>query len=379
MKTMFQFRIAVFGLVLVFCFPILALVGARKVHNSLSEINACRDRIKLELDKEWESSLASGKAQAFSEPRDIEIGKNGEIYVADSEKKQIRVFDKTGNPARTIGKEGVKPGEFLYPTSLALDSHGNMVIGDEGWRGIQILDPAGKTIASFRVIEWLFGRIALTQKNEIILPNTERTLKPSPLLVLYNYQGKMMEKIGERGGGGSEWAIFFKNLVYTSSDYQGNIFVAFLTRPLILKFSRIGEQSMEITYELPFKIPEESTDQDVFVASAEPFVKSLSLDPQGNIYLVTQRRRKNAEEKTIGRQVTSMDENKYSKITTLKSNVKSESTDLNQLLVFNSSGKILASKQLNIYCDQVKVARDSLFLIDTYVARKISKYKISFK
>jgi len=378
-KTIFKLRIMLFGIIFVFNLPFLADVNAKKVRNSLSEIIACRDRIKLELDKEWESSLASGKAQAFSEPRDIEIGKNGEIYIVDSEKKHIKVFDKLGNPARTIGKEGIRPGEFLYPTSLALDSQGNIVVGDEGWRGVQILDPTGKTIASFRIIEWLFGRIAITQKNEIILPNTERTLKPSPLLLLYNYQGKIMEKRGERGGGGSEWDILLKNLVYSSTDYLGNIFVAFLTRPLILVFSSSGEQSMEITYELPFKIPEESSDQNNSIASEGPFVKSLSIDRQGNIYLVTQMRRKKAKEKTIGRQVTSMDENKFSKITTLKSDIKSEFTDLNQLLVFNSSGKIVALKPLNIYCDQIKIVKDYLFFIDTYVAHKIYKYKVSFE
>jgi len=47
--------------------------------------------------------------------------KNGEIYVVDSEKKQIIIFDNSGKPLRTIGKEGVNFGgdRFAFPLQRA--------------------------------------------------------------------------------------------------------------------------------------------------------------------------------------------------------------------------------------------------------------------
>jgi hypothetical protein len=374
-----KYQNLLFGIILIFHFSTPALSSGKKVHNPLTEIVACKDRIRLELDKDWESTLGINKAVLFLEPQDIEMGKTGNIYVVDSERKQLSIFESSGMRLRTIGKEGVKPGEFLYPVSLALDGQGHMIVGDEGWRGIQVLDSAGKAVAGFRITDSVFRTLALTHKNEIILPNIERTLKPSPLLFIYDYRGKILGKRGERGGGDSERAIFMKNQVCYSTDPQDNLYIAYLTRPLILKFSSDGAQSMELTYELPFKITEGSKDVDEFIDYEGSFVKSVSLDSQGNIYLVTQARPKSGKEKTIGGHVLRTDEDTFVKISTIKSGIKSESTDLYQLLVFESSGKIKASKQLDTFCDKIKVFGNSLFMIDTYVAHKIYKYKIFFE
>jgi hypothetical protein len=361
-----------------FYFLAPAQESGKKIHNALAEISACKDRTQLELSSDWENTLGIGKAGIFSEPRDIEIGKNGDIYVVDSEKKQISIFDSTGKRLRTIGKEGSKPGEFLFPVSLALDSRGNMIVGDEGWRGVRILDSTGKPIGGFKLFDSTFYSLALTRTEEIVLPNAVLTFKPSPLLSIYDYKGTVLGRRGKRAGNGSERVFFMRNLVRCSTDAQDNLFVAYLARPLILKFSSGGKQLLEITYELPFGIPEATIDQDHFIDSEGPFVKSILSDSGGNIYLVTQTRLKSGKEKTIGRTLVLTYEDKSMKISTMKSDMKPEVTDLYQLLVFDSSGKIVASKQLDVFCDKIKVIGKSLFLIDTYVAHKIYKYIISF-
>ncbi|MCP4213395.1 MAG: hypothetical protein GY765_02010, partial [bacterium] len=46
--------------------------------------------------------------------------------------------------------------------------------------------------------------------------------------------------------------------------------------------------------------------------------------------------------------------------------------------VFSPEGKVIASKQLNVFCDKIYVHGDQLFIVDTYMGMKIHQYKMSF-
>lgn len=54
---------------------------------------------------------------------------DGLLYVADTYAHKIKVFDMTGRLVRAIGNRGEKPGEFNFPTSLAL-GHDRLVVSD---------------------------------------------------------------------------------------------------------------------------------------------------------------------------------------------------------------------------------------------------------
>jgi DNA-binding beta-propeller fold protein YncE len=51
------------------------------------------------------------------------------LYVADTQAHQIKVFDATGRMVKTIGQRGEGPGEFNYPTYLALN-RGKLIVAD---------------------------------------------------------------------------------------------------------------------------------------------------------------------------------------------------------------------------------------------------------
>jgi hypothetical protein len=57
----------------------------------------------------------------------------------------------------------------------------------------------------------------------------------------------------------------------------------------------------------------------------------------------------------------------------------SEKTDLLRLLVFNSTGKVIASADLDVNCDRIYTHGNRLFIIDSFKAMKIYEYKISFR
>lgn len=71
--------------------------------------------------------------------------KDGLLYVADTQAHQIKVFDMTGRRVREIGQRGEGPGEFNFPTFLAL-SRERLVVADTMNARVQLipLDDGGQ-------------------------------------------------------------------------------------------------------------------------------------------------------------------------------------------------------------------------------------------
>ena len=71
-----------------------------------------------------ELDLKFNKGQKFRGPSGIAVNKQGDIAVVDNLGHCVFVFNKEGNCLKQIGKEGVDPGQFKYPTGvLFLNDH----------------------------------------------------------------------------------------------------------------------------------------------------------------------------------------------------------------------------------------------------------------
>ncbi len=70
------------------------------------------------------------------------------IFVADTLLHQVLVFDLEGKLLRTIGRRGTNPGEFNFPTFLALSSGRLYVVDSMNFR-IQIFSLDGQAIGGF--------------------------------------------------------------------------------------------------------------------------------------------------------------------------------------------------------------------------------------
>lgn len=62
-----------------------------------------------------------------------------QLYVADTRAHVIKVFDSEGRLLRTLGKRGEKPGEFNFPTYIAL-AKGELYVADTMNARVQVLD-----------------------------------------------------------------------------------------------------------------------------------------------------------------------------------------------------------------------------------------------
>ncbi|MBI5642405.1 MAG: 6-bladed beta-propeller [Deltaproteobacteria bacterium] len=83
-------------------------------------------------------------------PTGIAINKADKlVYVSDTGKHEINVYDLKGKRVNTIGKWGSQPGEFNYPVDIFIDGHGDLFVADSMNFRIQIFDKGGKFLSTF--------------------------------------------------------------------------------------------------------------------------------------------------------------------------------------------------------------------------------------
>jgi sugar lactone lactonase YvrE len=93
----------------------------------------------------------SGSSASFSGPMGLAVDSTGAVYVADSGNNKIRQFDPANNSVITItgiGSVGAADGpistsSFNNPSALALDKLGNMYVADYSNHKIRKISPAG--------------------------------------------------------------------------------------------------------------------------------------------------------------------------------------------------------------------------------------------
>lgn len=371
-KAKFRFDVLIMAIVLFTIF--LRSNEQKQIQNTLKEINSCEGKLKLNLVREWGGIEPTQEEQIFVEPRDIEIGRDGLIYILDSGDNKIQVFDESAKFVRTIGKEGKGPGEFSYLNDIVLDDQNHLIVSDELNQRIQILDSQGKYLGGFKLGHTNPPMIVLTQRNEFVMFNMGLRKKSPALFLRVDYEGKIVGEIAKQQKLKSSRKNLIRFLSYYASDDQGNLCVAYHHRPLLEKYASSNEFLWEASYELPFKMKNPEGSWDEIIA------RGLSLDSQGRIYIVSLRRKPKRKEGAIGLKIyTRVTGKGVVKISSMKPKFDSETTDLYQLLLFDRSGKVIAAKNLDVFCDAIKVYKDRLFIIDSCVAAKIYEYKISIE
>ena len=104
----------------------------------------------------------------FTEPNDVVIGPNGNIYVGESHGAQfldepgpnaigrITKWASDGTFIKSWGSWGYEDGQFRAPHSLAFDTQGRLFVADRGNRRIQIFDQEGAHLDTW----YQFSRIS---------------------------------------------------------------------------------------------------------------------------------------------------------------------------------------------------------------------------
>ena len=82
----------------------------------------------------------------LTKPAGVAVG-GGEVFVSDVADQQIKVYSMGGRFLRSFGEPGSRPGQFSFANGLALGRDGNLYVADSNNRRVQVVDKQGAPVA----------------------------------------------------------------------------------------------------------------------------------------------------------------------------------------------------------------------------------------
>ena len=87
---------------------------------------------------------AGVEGETFSRPTDVAWDAQGNIFVADGYgNARVAKYDRNGKWLKNWGSRGTGQGQFNIVHGIAVDAQGNVYVGDEGNKRIQVFDTEG--------------------------------------------------------------------------------------------------------------------------------------------------------------------------------------------------------------------------------------------
>jgi sugar lactone lactonase YvrE len=227
----------------------------------------------------WGSKSAEnviGPPGSFSQIWGLAVGKEGNVYVADTWNHRIQKFDANGKFLTTWGSNvdtrgvaNVNPTQFYGPRALAIDAQGNLFVADTGNKRILKFSPSGEPLAQYGGVGSDNGQflepvgIAIDKQGNIFVADTwnQRIQKFDPN---FNYLAQWPVQAWD--------SQTVANKPYLAVDADGNVFATDPEGARIMKFSNDG------TLLAVFGV--RGTDLSSFNLPT-----GLAFDAQGNLYV----------------------------------------------------------------------------------------------
>jgi DNA-binding beta-propeller fold protein YncE len=114
----------------------------------------------------------------FNFPTHIAVDNEGRLFVTDSMNCRIQVFSAAGEFQRVIGSPGDGPGAFSRPKGVAVDRYGHIYVVDALFENVQIFDDQGRLLLHWGEAGgapgqfWLPNGIAISSNNEIYVADS---------------------------------------------------------------------------------------------------------------------------------------------------------------------------------------------------------------
>jgi len=156
----------------------------------------------------------------FMLPAVVTVDSSGYLYVTDSVKSNVQIFDKDLRLVRSLGEEGgiLDDGvRFMNPSGIAVDGKGNIYVCDTKNSRIQIIGPEGSIIKRFGRALIVVGMheekgvIGLNYPRGLAIDEEEGLLYVSDTgnhrLRLFSVEGKPVQALGGRGERPGEFDI----------------------------------------------------------------------------------------------------------------------------------------------------------------------------
>lgn len=186
----------------------------------------------------------------FWGPRDVAIDGEGNVYVADTGNKRVRVYDASGNYLRDIGSAGSDLGQLDEPSGLAIDRvEQRLYVADTWNQRVSVFNLDGSPQFAFAVRGWyedLGNRpyLALDAVRHLIYvtdPDAGRVL-------VYDLQGNCVGSFGQPSDTPVD-STQFDTIGGIATDSDGNVYVADASAGRLLKFAPFIDTIMPLPQE----------------------------------------------------------------------------------------------------------------------------------
>jgi len=357
-----------------FVFSSMLLFGQiKEVNHQWKDIKKSDGKIKLTEIKTWGKEAND----YLKNPLDVTVDSKGNLYISNTGEDEIRVFSNTGKVLRAIGRGGQGPGEFNHPNGVRIDSKDNLIVADEFNNRVQIFIN-GQTPLILRPKAELYS--LKIDKNDRILLKSGLNNHAEPKLHIYDYKGNLVGKIGSVNNPKNLKGVnaIMNNSFSFAADKKGNYYIANLSgSPCIEKYGSDGKMIMKINMKLC--VPPKEVVIKEGAEGGGNMVLCFEVDAEGNIYVLVQRRELTDDEvkNYMPASVMSMKKGtgeKKERIIAPK--MRKGKYDLYMLVVFDTNGNLKGSKSIDYLVNNIEIAGDNIFILDSANDSVIHQYKI---
>ncbi|MBL8131258.1 MAG: TIGR03663 family protein [Anaerolineae bacterium] len=177
----------------------------------------------------------------FWGPRDVALDTFGNVYVADTGNKRVRVYDANGNWLRDIGAAGTELGQLDEPSGLAISSSGRLYVADTWNRRVSVFTLDGVPLFNFPVRGWYadVGRpyLGLDESRNLLYvsdPDAGRVL-------VYDIEGNCVGSFGQPSDNPVDLSQF-NTVGALTVDTFGNVYVSDSEAGRVLKFAPFQQE-----------------------------------------------------------------------------------------------------------------------------------------
>jgi len=114
----------------------------------------------------------------FNYPTHLAVDRQGRVLVADSLNQRIQRFKPDGTLDLVLGQRGTAPGDFAMPKGIAVDSEGHIYVVDARFENVQVFDDQGELLIVFGeegggpAEFWLPAGICIDKDDRIFMADT---------------------------------------------------------------------------------------------------------------------------------------------------------------------------------------------------------------